>query len=294
MVSHNIATAPVSWGVWFPDDKQQIPWEKCLDEMEKAGYEGLELGPWGYLPYESNQLRKELDKRNMTLVATTLMDDLTSIENTARMINQLNNMASLQTSFKDAKYVVLIDACYTDLFTGERIRKKELNLEEKEIFFQNIERIQRYAKEMFGLEVVYHPHAQTHVETEEEIDELLKRTNINLCFDTGHHAYMGGDVIKFIETNQDRIKYIHLKNCDPVVLEQTKKHGWSLARAVKEGVMTEPSSGMVDMRKLLEVLNEADFSGWIVVEQDMYPAPFEKPFPIAKRTREYLKEIEIG
>ncbi|MGO2846954.1 MAG: 2-keto-myo-inositol dehydratase, partial [Microbacterium gubbeenense] len=27
-----IGTAPDSWGVWFPDDPGQVPWERFLDE----------------------------------------------------------------------------------------------------------------------------------------------------------------------------------------------------------------------------------------------------------------------
>jgi len=42
------------------------------------------------------------------------------------------------------------------------------------------------------------------------------------------------------------------------------------------------------------MLQEINFEGWGIVEQDMYPAPFDKPLPIAKRTRAYLREIGIG
>jgi len=42
------------------------------------------------------------------------------------------------------------------------------------------------------------------------------------------------------------------------------------------------------------VLQEIDYSGFAIVEQDMYPCEFDKPFPIAKRTREYLRKIGIG
>ena len=31
-----------------------------------------------------------------------------------------------------------------------------------------------------------------------------------------------------------------------------------------------------------------------IVEHDMYPAPFDKPLPIARRTLAYLKEISMG
>lgn len=294
MLKCKIGTAPVSWGIWFTEDAHQISWERCLDEMQMAGYEGIELGPWGYIPNEKNILKKELDKRNLKLVSTTLMDDLTCKDNTNKMIKQMDEMASLQLHFKEAKYVVLIDACYTDLFTGKQIRKSNLNEEEKEIFYQNIEKIYNYAKSKYNLEVVYHPHTQTHIETEEQIEEFLDRTNINLCFDSGHHAYMGGDVINFIEKHHKRITYIHLKNCDRSVREQAYLNNWSLAKAVQEGVMVEPYNGIVNMEKLVDVLKEKNFEGWIIVEQDMYPAPFDKPFPIAKRTRDYLRELGLG
>jgi inosose dehydratase len=42
------------------------------------------------------------------------------------------------------------------------------------------------------------------------------------------------------------------------------------------------------------VLQEINFNGWGIVEQDMYPAPFDKPLPIATRARNYLRDIGIG
>ena len=45
-----IGSAPNSWGVWFADDPRQTPWHRFLDEIAEAGYEWMELGPFGYLP----------------------------------------------------------------------------------------------------------------------------------------------------------------------------------------------------------------------------------------------------
>jgi len=56
----------------------------------------------------------------------------------------------------------------------------------------------------------------------------------------------------------------------------------------------EPAKGMVDFIAFKDVLREVGYDGWAIVEQDMYPAPFDKPLPIAKRTRAYLREIGIG
>ena len=45
-----VGTGPDSWGVWFASDPKQIPWRRFLDEVVEAGYEWIELGPYGYLP----------------------------------------------------------------------------------------------------------------------------------------------------------------------------------------------------------------------------------------------------
>lgn len=289
-----IGTAPTSWGVWFPESEKQISWEKCMDEMAEAGYSGIELGPWGYFPKEYNKLKDALGKRNLELVATTLMDDLTSDSTTNEMISLLDKMAAVQVQFESAKYVVLIDACYTDLLTGELIRPQYLNDAEWEKFVKNIIRIRDYAKVNYDLEVVFHPHAQTHVETETQIERLLKDTDINLCFDIGHHAYVGGDPVAFMRKHYKRISYLHLKNCDMKVQEKMLQENWSFAKAVSEDIMVEPELGVIDMAQFSGVLKEVDFKGWVIVEQDMYPAPIDKPFPILKRTRRYLEKIDLG
>lgn len=289
-----IGTAPDSWGIWFTDNDKQMPWQRCMDEMAEAGYAGIELGPWGYLPKEYEQLKAELDKRNLQLVATTLVGDLMSDARTDEMIALLDEMAQVQLKFASAKYVVLIDDCYTDLFTGELIRPAVLNERQWQDFLANVLRIRDHARDKHGLRLVFHPHAQSHVETEEQIERLLADTDVELCLDTGHHAYADGDPVAFMRKHHARIPYLHLKSCDPKVRERMAQEGWSFAKAVSEDIMCEPELGMVDMKAFLEVLREIDYEGWAIVEQDMYPAPFDKPFPIAKRTREYLRAIGMG
>ncbi|WP_080875701.1 sugar phosphate isomerase/epimerase family protein [Oceanobacillus timonensis] len=286
-----LGSAPDSWGVWFTENEKQIPWERCLDEMSEAGYSGLELGPWGYLPNEYNKLKQELDRRNLKLVATTLVGDLTSKSRTDDLIQQLDNMSELQLKFPTAKYVVLIDDCYTDLFTGELVRLPKLNDKEWKQFVNNVDKIKDYAKKKYDLEVVFHPHAQSHIETEEQIEKLLQDSDVNLCLDTGHHAYMDGDSVEFMRKYHERIPYLHIKNCDLEVREKMQKENWSFAKAVSKDIMCEPEKGVVDFEAFIDVLKDIDFEGWAVVEQDMYPAPFNKPYPIAKRTFHYVDDL---
>ena len=56
----------------------------------------------------------------------------------------------------------------------------------------------------------------------------------------------------------------------------------------------EMSRGAVDFNAFGNVLKEIDYEGVAIVEQDMYPAPFDKPLPIAKRNRQFLRDTGIG
>src|ERR1700709_1441649 len=71
-----VGSAPDSWGVWFPDDPNQTPYTRFLDEVAASGYEWIELGPFGYLPTDPKQLSDELTSRNLKLSAGTVFEHL--------------------------------------------------------------------------------------------------------------------------------------------------------------------------------------------------------------------------
>ena len=50
-----IGTAPDAWGVWFPDDPKQISAIRFLDEVVEAGFEWIELGPYGLPAHQAVQ-----------------------------------------------------------------------------------------------------------------------------------------------------------------------------------------------------------------------------------------------
>ena len=112
--------------------------------------------------------------------------------------------------------------------------------------------------------------------------------------DTGHHAYRGGDPVAFIKKHHARIPYLHLKSVRPEMITKVEAENIPFAIAVGDDMFCEPSEGAVDFIAFRDVLREIDYTGYAIVEQDMYPAPFDKPLPIAKRTRAYLREIGIG
>lgn len=296
MATIEVGNAPDSWGVWFPENERQVPWSVFLDEVSDAGFSCIELGPWGYLPTDAHTLAAELQLRGLKLVASTLGCNLLDEQSVQDLLSQLPAVTSLQNAL-GAKFVVLLPPMYTDLFSGEVVMPRELTEAERRTYNQNIARIGRIVREEYGLVLTAHPHVDSHLETEEEIESLLSATSpedVSLCLDVGHHAYGGGDACAFLRAHADRIPYIHLKNCDADVLRRMREQSWSFAEAVTHNIMCEPWKGMVDFRELKAVLDEIGYQGFAVVEQDMYPTTPDRPFPIARETRSFLKDIGIG
>lgn len=288
-----VGTAPDSWGVWFPDHEKQIPWAQTMTEMSESGYAGFEIGPWGYFPTDAAQLKIETGKRNLEVVAGTVGGDFLNDASIDEMLVVIDEIAALMKNFASAKYIVLLPAMYTDLETGELVMAKELTDAEWKTYVKNVERAAKRVVDN-GFIATFHPHVDCHVETEAEIERLLADTseNVQLCFDTGHHVYGGGEPISFYQKHLDRIPYIHIKDCDLEVKRKMDENGWSFAKAVTEDIMTEPGKGSIDFAVFRQVLADTNYQGWVVVEQDLFPVKsFDLPFEIAKRTRKYLTSV---
>ena len=71
-----ITCAPCCWGVDDVKNPHLPPWEMVLDEAAEAGFGGLELGPYGYMPLDLGRVCEELDKRKLKIIAGTIFDDL--------------------------------------------------------------------------------------------------------------------------------------------------------------------------------------------------------------------------
>ena len=290
-----IGTAPDSWGVWFANDPRQTPASRFLDEAAEAGYEWIELGPYGYLPTNPTVLKSELKRRNLKVSGTFVMGHIEQTDTFARLYEEAHSAGALLQEL-GARYMVLIDDTYTDLFTGEPTGVARLNDGEWKRLLDGAHILGRLAKEKFGLKLAFHPHAETHVEYEDQIEEFLEGTDpayVSLCLDTGHHAYRGGDPGRFLEKHFSRVAYLHLKSIDADKLRLVAQKQTPFARAVELGVFCEPSRGVVDFLSLARLLKDRAYDGWATVEQDMFPAPFDQPLPIARRTRAYLREIGL-
>lgn len=291
-----IGAAPDSWGVWFANDPKQVPWQRFLDEVVQAGYQWTELGPYGYLPTNLAELEPELSRRGVKVCASAVIGNLEDSSAWPKLEKEVLGTSELLAALQ-AKFLVLIDDCYSDLFTGKQVAPVRLDAEAWKRLVDTTQKISDIVRDRFRLTLVYHPHAETHVEYEDQIEALLAQTDpsrVSLCLDTGHHAYRGGDPVSFMRRHHRRIPYLHLKSVDREKQMQVERDKIPFALAVAGDVFCEPSTGAVDFPAFLEVLREINYEGYAMVEQDMYPAPFDKPLPIAQRTRTYLREIGMG
>lgn len=289
-----LGSAPDSWGVWFADDPLQTPALRFLDEVAEAGYRWIELGPYGYLPTDRVVLRSELERRGLGVSGTFAMFALEDATVWARKRDEVERTCDLIASL-GGRYLVLIDDVYSDLVTGERLHPADLDDRGWAQLIRTTDEVREFAQ-AHGLTMVFHPHAETHVEYEAQIDRFLADTDarVGLCLDVGHHAFRGGDPVSLIRRHPDRIQYLHLKSVDPELRRRVDAEGIPFARAVAQGMFVEPSVGAVDFAALRDALEEISFEGFGIVEQDMYPAPFDKPLPIAIRTRDYLRRLGFG
>jgi inosose dehydratase len=289
-----LGSAPDSWGVWFADDPRQTPWHRFLDEVAGAGYRWIELGPYGYLPTDRALLKNELERRALGVAGTFVMFPFEEVDVWRAREAEVARTCELVADL-GGQYLILIDDVYTDLFTGDPLAPGDLDDAGWARLVQTTERIADVAA-THGLRPVLHPHAETHVEYEHQIERFFADADerIGLCLDLGHHAYRGGDPVAFFRRHHERIPYLHLKSVDREVQRRVEQKGIPFAQAVAIDMFVEPSRGAVDFPAFRDALEEVGYEGFAIVEQDMFPAPLDKPFPIAKRTCEYLRGIGIG
>ena len=74
-MSIKVGIARIRGAYGFRNMRNRLRGSRCMDEMREAGYDGVELGPWGYFPNRNPALEQELNKRSLTLVAGTVGGD---------------------------------------------------------------------------------------------------------------------------------------------------------------------------------------------------------------------------
>ena len=296
-----IANAPCSWGVLEFDLAGSSPaYAQVLDEMRETGYVGTELGDWGFMPTDPTRLARELKARSLAMVAAfvpvALADPHAHAEGEARAVRTARLLAAVAG---EKPFIVLADDNGKDHVRSQyagRIRPEHgLSGAGWQVFADGTQRIARAVRQQTGLQTVFHHHCAGYVETPAEVDTLMRLTApdlVGLCFDTGHYRFGGGDPVAGMERFAERIWHVHFKDCHPQIVAQARAEGWDYFESVRCGVFCELGQGEVDFPAVVGLLQEWNYEGWAVVEQDVLPG-MGAPKESAQRNRQYLHCIGL-
>jgi inosose dehydratase len=304
MKSFRVGNAPCSWGTLeFEETKgKKIGFAQMLDELVESGYTGSELGDWGYMPIDPEALRAELKRRNVAMlggfVPVALADEARHRAGIETAVRTAWLLASVATD--PAPFLVLADNNGTvperTKNAGRITPNMELTAAEWKTFATGAESVARAVREETGLRTVFHHHCAGHVETPEEISRLLELTSselLGLVFDTGHYCFGSGDTgaVAGLHRFQERIWYIHCKDCDPAVAAESRRNQWDYFTSLRHGVFCELGKGCVDFKEVLRWADQRGYKDYLLVEQDVLPGMGE-PRESARRNREYLRGVE--
>lgn len=296
-----IANAPCSWGVLeFDLEGKAAGYAQVLDEINETGYAGTELGDWGFMPTDPGELRKELDKRSLSMVGAFVpvflkdpskhASGAATAVKTARLISE--------AGFPDS-FIVLADengSVKERTQNAGRIDKSMgLTADEWKVFGEGANYVAGQVMEKTGLRTVFHHHCAGYVETPEEVDNLMAFTDpalVGLVLDMGHYMFGGGDPLEALKKHRSRIWHIHFKDCHPATASKSGKEGWDYFKSVASGVFCELGKGAVDFPSIVKELTDHNYSGWIVVEQDVLPG-MGKPRECAAKNREYIRKLGL-
>jgi inosose dehydratase len=306
-----VGNAPCSWGTLEFEglDTNPIDYPQMLNELVETGYTATELGDWGFMPTDPKALQKEIEGRDLEMLGAYVQVAFKYAGAHEKGQEEVINTARLlAASFPNSKpYLILADDNAADpvrtRFAGRASAEIGLSAAEWKVFATGVERMARVVAEETGLPTLFHHHCAGYVETPAEIDALLENTDpglVNLVFDTGHYVYgagveglgSDGNLTPVLDHLAGRLAYVHFKDCHPGIAARSRSEGWDYLASLKNGLFCELGQGCVDFPGVVSWLKDRNYSGWVLVEQDVLPG-MGMPKESARRNREYLRSIGL-
>ena len=197
-----------------------------------------------------------------------------------------------------ARHLVLLPEQHTDMHSGDALEPGELEPAQWNDLVTGMSALGKVLQEEYGVSLVFHPHADSHVDTQARVERFLQRHRpADRVALPRHRAHL------LLRRRQPR-DHPRLPRPDRLRPPQAGRprgrpravhaEQLSFAEAVKLGAMVEPPTGIPAMEPLLEALGRLDADLFAIVEQDMYPCEPDYPLPVATRTRTYLNGCGLG
>ncbi|SDZ47420.1 2-keto-myo-inositol dehydratase [Jannaschia faecimaris] len=294
-MSISIGNAPCSWGVEFAQDQRNPTWQHVLKECAQAGYNGIELGPVGFMPEDPAILADGLAQHDLTLIGGVVFR---AFHDPAQWDDVMDGAVRTCKALvaHGAQHLVLIDSISERRAptAGRAAEAEQMDQAEWTAFRDRIAIVARMGAEEYGLTVGIHAHAAGFIDFEPELERLLDEVPediLKICFDTGHHSYAGYDPVTFMKRHIARISYMHFKDIAPKVKATVVENRTDFYKACGDGIFCNLGQGDVEFPAVRQILLDHGFDGWCTVEQDCDPTQNPDTLGDAKANRAYLQSI---
>jgi inosose dehydratase len=277
-----VANAPISWGAFeltvgihpgVPDV------HKILDLLVEAGYEGIDLGPIGFLG-RHGEIRSRLADRGLGLAGGYIelpFSDHTALADKMAELDELLNAfdeAAPSHGPKPRPTIADAGAPHRRRSLGRSAADRSFGLDDAtwQRWGQGMAAVLAHCRDR-GYEPTLHPEAGTYIEASWEIDRALEVSEVGLCLETGHQLVGGGDPVATLDRWADRINHVHIKDARRDVIDRIVTGSLPVESIWQERAFCKLGDGDIPIGEILSRLRTIEYSGWLVVEQDIMPGP---------------------
>ena len=251
-------------------DNEKFELEQAIKECKYLGYDYLEN--FAFIadfydgdPTELNALLAKYDAKMVNLYGH-FQDN--PEEDYARCVKQIDFLAGIGGTHYNCQ-----GSCW-----NEAPFVRPLNEKVVKMYADLCNRLGEYANAK-GVVICFHPHANSAVFDEEQVDYFAAKTDpalVSLCLDTAHTTIAGMDAPKAFAKYVERIAYVHLKDVDPTAAKSERPMASFRALGL----------GCVDFVGVLDALRAGGYDGVMCVELD---SPEVCNYNSAEISRKYIK-----
>lgn len=285
-----LGIAPIAW--WNDDLAElsdDVSLEECLRQASEAGFTGMETGR--RFPMDMNELGPILKRYGISVCggwfSGLLLDEDMEAE---------KDRIRAQMDFFIAAHAPCIVYGETarsvqGIRSAPLATKPRLSEEDIRTYGRKMTTFAEWCADE-GMPLAYHHHMAAPIETEAELDLLMKHSGkaLHLLFDTGHMYFAGGNLLRVIDNHHARISHVHTKDVRKAVIDRLDRNKESFLDAVVKGAFTVPGDGSIDFLPIFERLSSYDYEGWFVVEAEQDPT-LNPPLEMARKGHAALMQL---
>ena len=288
MPKARLGIAPIAW--WNDDLEElsdNVSLEECLRQASVAGFTGMETGR--RFPMDMAELGPVLDRFGISVCGGWFSGLLLDGDIEAEKDRVAAQMAFFRAA--NAPCIVYGETARSiqGVHSAPLSTKPRLTEAEMATYGRKVSDFADWcAKE--GMPLSYHHHMAAAVETEAELDLLMKHSSVPLLFDAGHMAFAGGDNLRVIDNHHARITHVHTKDVRERVIASLDRGKESFLDAVIKGAFTVPGDGDLDFKTIVKALAGKGYEGWFVVEAEQDPKA-NPPLEMARKGHAELLRV---